>query len=316
MSVPQVLEVAIGLILIYYILGSIVSLVTQWINESLETRAAALEKYLVKIVGEHKDNKYLNDFLALPQMQSLRPIRYKSWLGVITANTEPKKVEKIPVSTLVDTYFDIVGLTANKDLSLIQLAELVDKLPDSDAKRAFISWINQGITNIDDLRSRTTAYFNGLMDQAASRFRANARSFVIMLSIGVTLLFGTDSIQLARTLWNNAELRALAAAKADMVVQQEGANASLNDLVKELGDLSIKIGWWQSVRPADNATTTDWVWFVLLKVLGLGLTAVAVSQGSSFWYDLLKKLTSPSSSSSKSSSSGGESSSSSSSSSG
>ena len=313
MSIPQVLEVVIGLIFIYYVLGSVVSLVTGWINESLETRGVALEKYLIKIVGDHKDDKYLNDFINLPQIQALQPIRYKNWWSVITATTVPKKVEKIPVSVLVDTYFDIVGLTANKDLSLIQLAELVDKLPDSDAKKAFISWVNQGITKIDDLRSRTTAYFTGLMDQAAARFRANARSFVIMLSIAVTLLFGTDSIQIARALWTNAELRALAVAKADMVVQQEGANASLDDLVKQLGDLSIKIGWWQTERPADTANTMDWVWFVVFKILGLGLTAVAVSQGSSFWYDLLKKLTSPATSSSKSSSSGGDSSSSSSS---
>ena len=51
MSIPQILEVAIGLILVYYFLGSVVSLVTQWINEFFETRAVALEKYLVKIVG-------------------------------------------------------------------------------------------------------------------------------------------------------------------------------------------------------------------------------------------------------------------------
>ncbi len=316
MTISQTLEVVIGLIFVYYVMGSIVSLITGWINESLETRGVSLERYLVKIVGAHRDNKYLNEFISLPQLQALQPIRYKHWWSVITADTKPKKIEKIPVSVLVDTYFDVVGLTANRDLNLIQLAELVDKLPDSDAKRAFISWINQGITNIDDLRSRTTAYFTGLMEQASAKFRANSRSFVIMLSIGITLLFGTDSIQLARALWTNAGLRALAVAKADMVVQEEGANASLDDLVKELGDLSIRIGWWQTERPAANATTTEWTGFILLKILGLGLTAVAVSQGSSFWYDLLKKISSPTTSSSKSSTSGGDSSSSSTSSSG
>jgi hypothetical protein len=293
----------------------VVSLVTQWINEFFETRAVALEKYLVKIVGEHPEGKYLKDFLALPQLQALRPIRYKNIFSVITSTTVPKRVEKIPASTLVDSFFDVMGLTANKkvDLSLIQLAELVDKLPESDAKRAFIGWLNQGITSIDDLRTRSTTYFNGLMEQAAEKFRANARSFVIMLSLFVTLVFGTDSIQFAQRLWTNAELRALAVAKADMVVQEEGADASLEDLIKELGDLSFKFGWWATERPAANATTEDWIWFIGLKVLGLGITAIAVSQGSSFWYDLLKKLAAPTTTSSKSSSSGGGSSSSSSS---
>ncbi len=289
MSIPQVLEVAIGLILVYYLLGSIVSLITQWINESLESRGVALERYLVKIVGD----KNLGDLLNLPQMKSLRPIRYKNFLSVFGSATEPKKIERIPVSTLVDAYFDIAGLTGNKEMNLLQLAELVDKLPDSDGKQAFIQWINQGVTTIEDLRKHTTDYFCGLLDQAAATFKANARSFVIILSIIVTVLFGTDSIQLAKTLWTNAELRAIAVAKADVVVTQEGPNASIDDLVKELGGLTIKIGWWQSERPAANATTMDWILFAVLKVAGLGMTAIAVSQGSSFWYDLLKKITSP-----------------------
>ncbi len=312
MSISQALEVVIGLIFIYYVLGSIVSLVTQWINEFLETRGKALERYLVKIVGDKK----IEDLIKLPQLQALRPIRYKNFLSVFGSVTEPKKIEKIPVSTLVDAYFDLVGLTSKENLNLIQLAELVDKLPDSEGKQAFILWIQQGVTNIDDLRKRTTAYFTGLMEQASSTFRANARSFVIILSIGVTVLFGTDSLQLARTLWTNAELRALTVAKAEMVVQQEGTDATIDDLIKELGDMTIKIGWWQTERPAAGSDVTTWISFILLKVLGLGITAAAVSQGSSFWYDLLKKITSPTTSSSSSKSSGGESSSSSSSSSG
>lgn len=312
MSISQALEVVIGLIFVYYVLGSIVSLITQWINESLETRGKALERYLIKIVGDKK----LEDLVKLPQLQALRPIRYKNFLSVFGSATEPKKLEKIPVATLVDAYFDLAGLTTREDLNLAQLAELVDKLPDSDGKQAFIKWINQGVTNIDDLRKRTTAYFTGLMEQASATFRSNARSFVIILSIAITALFGTDSIQLAQTLWTNAELRALAAAKAEMVVQQEGADATVDDLIKELGDLTIKIGWWQTQRPAAGADVMTWATFILLKVLGLSLTAAAVSQGSSFWYDLLKKITSPTTSTSSSRSSGGESSSSSSSSSG
>jgi hypothetical protein len=289
MSLPQVLEVAIGLILIYYLLGSFVSAITRWVNDTLETRAVALERYLIRIVGD----KSLGDLLNLPQIKSLRPIRYKGALSVFGSSTEPKRVDKIPLATLVDAYFDMAGLTGNKDLNLLQLAELVDKLPESDGKKAFINWINQGVTNIEDLRKRTSDYFGGLLDQASMTFKANARSFVIIFSIIITLLFGTDSLQLAQTLWTNAELRTLAAAKAQMVVEEEGADARIDDLVQELSDLTIKIGWWQSIRPAANATVTEWVWFVVLKIIGLGLTALAVSQGSSFWYDLLKKITSP-----------------------
>ena len=226
--------------------------------------------------------------------------------------TEPKKIEKIPVATLVDAYFDIAGLTAKKEMDLLQLAETIDKLPDSEGKRAFIGWINQGVTNIADLRTRTTAYFTGMMDQAAATFRARARSFVIILSIAITVLFGTDTIQLAKALWTNAELRAIAAAQADAVVAREGANADLSSIIDDLSAFSIKVGWWQTQELPANNDYMGWGWFVLFKAVGLGITAAAVSQGSSFWYDLLKKLSSPTTSTSSSKSSGGGSSSSSS----
>lgn len=291
MSIPQILEVAIGLVVVYYVLGSIVSLFTDWINEALETRGVALERYLRKIAGD----KYI-DLTNLPQIKSLQPIKYKNLLTVFGAVTEPKKVERIPSSVLVDAYFDMVGLTGKADIAADELKTIINQLPDSGGKAALLKWIDQGVTDIKDLRTRTNDYFCGILDQAAATFKANARSFVIILSIIVTVLFGTDSIQLASDLWKNAELRAIAAAQADAVLAQEGP-VSPNDLaslLEDLGTFSIKIGWWrQAENLPHNPTPADWVRFGLWKTAGLIITVAAVSQGSSFWYDLLKKISSP-----------------------
>ncbi|MBK6791550.1 MAG: hypothetical protein IPG80_03210 [Anaerolineales bacterium] len=309
MSISQALEVVIGLIFVYYVLGSIVSLITQWINEAFETRGKSLERHLKKIVGD----RHVDEFVKLPQLQALRPIRYKDAFSFITSNTEAKKLEKIPAAVLVDSYFDFVGMTASKEFEADELKALIGAFPESEGKQAMLKWVSQGVTNIEDLRKRTTVYFGGVMEQASATFRANARSFVIILSILFTLLLGTDSIQLAQTLWNNAGVRALAVAQAELVVRQDDAEARMDDLIQQLLDLNIvRIGWWQTELPPAGSTAGQWIWFSVLKVLGLGLTAAAISQGSSFWYDLLKKITTPSSSSSSSSSGGGSSSSSSS----
>lgn len=285
MSFPQVLEVAIGLILVYYLLGSLVSTMTKVITESLETRGVALQKYLKKIAGDKAI-----DLTNMPQIQALRPIRYKNWFSVFGANTEPKIVEKIPASTLVDAFFDLAGLTNKKDLSPYELLELIGQLPESEGKQAMLSWIQQGVTDINDIRKRTNDYFCGILDQAAATFKANARSFVLILSIAIVLLFGTDSIQLTKDLWANAELRAIAAAQAGAVVQQGDTPADLTNLLDDLSRLTIRIGWWQTqTLPATNLVG-DWAGFVFLKLLGLGLSVMAVAQGSSFWYDLLRRI--------------------------
>lgn len=299
MSFPQILEVAIGLIFVYYVMGSIVSTVSQMIMESLETRGLALEKYLKTIVGE----KNLGDLTNMPQIKSLRPIRYANWWNVFGAGTIEKRVEKIPVSTLVDAFFDLSGLTGKYQTSGDELLATINQLPDSEGKKAMLTWMQKGVTNINDLRSRANDYFTGILNQAAATFKANARSLVIILSIVVTLLFGTDSIALAKNLWADSTLRAVAAAQANAAAQQ-GQITDLTALLNQLGILSIKIGWWQNQDLPLQTTTVGWAEFVLLKFAGLAITAIAVSQGSSFWYDLLKKLAGQSSPPSSSGSDG------------
>jgi hypothetical protein len=291
MSFPQIFEVAIGLILIYYIMGAIVSTITQIVTESLETRGVALEKYLMKIAGDKTV-----DLTNLPQIKALRPIRYANWWNVLGAGTEEKKVEKIPADTLVNAFFDITGLTAQQSMSAEDLTGLISHLPDSEGKQALLHWIQQGVTNISDLRTRTNDYITGILNQASFTFKARARSFVIIFSLLITLLFGTDSIQLAKDLWSDAGLRAVASEQATIIAAQPGQTTDMTALFNQLGSLSFRVGWWEGQSLPSSKDFVDWLNFILLKLLGLGITAVAVSQGSSFWYDLLKKATGTSSS--------------------
>lgn len=287
MSVSQVLEVALGLILVYYVLGSIISFVTRLILESAETRGASLEQHLKRIAGDKTV-----DLTNLPQMKALQPIRYKNWLGIFGARTEPKKLEKVPVSTLVDAFFDMTGLTGRAEINADEMTSLVGQLPESEAKQAMIKWINQGVTSINDLRSRTNDYFSGILSQASATFKANARSIVIILSTILVFALGTDSIQIAKDLWNNAEMRTVAAAQASMIAQQEGGDAQdLNQIINNLSETNIRFTWWHLQDTFPQNSGTPWLEFSIFKFFGLALSTVAVSQGSSFWYDLLKKLT-------------------------
>ena len=275
MSFPQILEVVIGLILIYYILGTLVSICTQAILESLETRGVVLERYLKQLAGD-----MAIEIKALPQMQALRPVRYVHWWNIFGAATTPKRIERIPVATLVDAFFDLTGLTAQGSLNARELTTLIGKLPESDGKQALLGWVTQGVTALSELRARTSAYFGGMLTQAALVFRAKARSIVIISSVLVTLLFGTDTIQLARELWTNAGLRTVAVIEAQALTSQPEYAAAPAALLTDLSSLSFRIGWWADVNPAGATTPGEWLHYVVYKLLGLGFTAVAVSQGS------------------------------------
>lgn len=289
MSTSQILEVAIGLIFVYYVLGAVVSFVAQLILESAETRGAALEEKLKKVAGDKSV-----DLLNLPQIKALQPIRYKNWLGVFGAKTAEKKVEKIPVSMMVDAFFDVTGLTGRPEITGDELTAFVKQLPESEGKQALLKWIKQGVTDINALRGHANDYFSGILNQAAATFKSNARSIVIIFSMILVFALGTDTIQLVRDLWNNAELRSVAATEATLAAQS-GNMLNVEDIITSLSNTSMRIGWWQigDTFPAQGSGFPDWMMFIVLKIIGLSMTTLAVSQGSSFWYDLLKKLTTP-----------------------
>ena len=68
MSVSTILEIIIGLILIYYVLGVIVSAVTSWITKTLQTRAKDLEGYLNGLLD---DKDKLDEILDNPLITAL-----------------------------------------------------------------------------------------------------------------------------------------------------------------------------------------------------------------------------------------------------
>jgi hypothetical protein len=135
-------------------------------------------------------------------------------------------------------------------------------------------------------------WFDGLMEQASEKFKALARRYVILFSLALTLILGVDSIDLFKQLWSTPDLRAIAAVKAQAYIAQNGYAADTGPLLADLDALNIKIGWTSLMKNMPEPTDlVNFAKFWLLKAIGLLMTTVAVSQGSSFWYDILRKLT-------------------------
>jgi hypothetical protein len=347
MSFSTVLDVAISIVIAYYVLGLIVSFISGRVLEILETRGKLLEVYLKKIVSDKEVD--LQAFNSLPQIHALKPIRYAGLKGLLRAKTEEKRVEKIPAETLVESVFDFFELASKKleipaevqnlidqlpgeeekaalhniaDKGMEAFLNVVNKLPNSETKNSLQDWaingvliakidsipacetknhlqvmVQKGVTDLETMRARLQTWYGDLMRQASAEYKAHARRWVMLFAIVVTLLSGLDTLEYARDLWTNPNRREAAAALADQYVNTEVQDAELEPLIEELNELNMGLGWYALPEHIPtNGTTNQWISFILLKVVGLSITALAVSQGSSFWYDVLKKVSSTSSS--------------------
>jgi hypothetical protein len=287
MSISQVLEAALGLALIYYLMGLVVSWMSKFVMETFETRGRTLEGYLKRIVG----TKSLGQLLSMPQIRSLAPVRNQNWRKLFPWNIQAveKKVEKVPVNNLVDAFFDLtqIDLAARTE----DLIETVNQLPASEGKTELQRLINSGVTRASDLRAKMGLWLEGLMDQSAAMFKMYAQQFVLLFSLCLTLVLGVDSIDLFRQLWSSPDLRAIAAVKAQAYIDQKGYDADPDPLLTDLEQLTIRVGWASILKNAPPSDSlVEFVKFWLLKVIGLLITVVAVSQGAPFWYDILRKV--------------------------
>jgi hypothetical protein len=299
-ALSQVLNVALALAVIYYVMGLIVSAVTKLILETFETRGKVFQEFLKRNLLGALDNgksELLERLKHTPQVSTLKPVRFSPPLiGFFSGGTKVSDViERIPPKNLVDALFDLAGTfeSGNAKVKAV-LALLPDQLPgpggpvDFAAKKELVRLADQGFENIEEMRAKMETWFTGLMEQSAMVFKAQARRVVIALSLALTLLLGVDSIELAQKYWKNTAVAATANAQAALILgstnQENIDTVKVDELAAKLEELqAVDYRWY--ARPAD--AKDDWL---LMKILGLLVTTLAVSQGSSFWYDLIKRI--------------------------
>jgi hypothetical protein len=287
MSVSTILEIVIGLFLIYYILGLFVSAITSWFTKGLEIRANDLEKYLTELF---KDKESLDNVLKHPLINALKPIRLTPIVGFFTGGTTEYKAEKIPPATFIQALFgQTIEVGKNIDDVKKAIKDVTNTLPeDSQLRKDINRLVEDAGSDLTKLRETIASWFDGAMQKASEIYTAHARRIVIALALVITLITGADSIDIAKQLWDQPNLRAVASAKAIEVAEGSELEPDIQVLVTTLDDLELEYhnDWWNTRNTADNPNA------ILLKILGLAITWGAVSQGSSFWYDVMKKVSS------------------------
>lgn len=162
-------------------------------------------------------------------------------------------------------------------------------------------------------------WFDSSMDRVAGWYKRRTQVVLCMIAICSTVLLNVDTIQIARAISSSATLRQQLESVAVQVVEENRDDSSrmqseqLPSLVGRMqaleaeglpigfsclsipspndGDRSSGQGLSSMLnRCVDNTlgqlNSGSW----LLKVLGWGLTILAITLGAQFWFDLLQKL--------------------------
>jgi hypothetical protein len=102
-----------------------------------------------------------------------------------------------------------------------------------------------------------------------------------VVTLVVILITGVDSIEIVKALWQQPTVRAAVAARVDRLIDEQSEDGA-TAMLSELKQTQIPILWTKASIPRNPL---GWV----SKLIGLFITWIAASQGSSFWYDLLRQ---------------------------
>lgn len=218
------------------------------------------------------------------------------------------KLDEGPVRTRLQELIDLLLGEPDAQLKIIRLR--VEELPESTTKNALLGLVNFSQDDVNLLRARVEGWYDDMMKNVSLAYTKRVRRWVIVFSFIVTLFVGADTVQIARDLWEQpARQTAVVEALAPLIdaygeqVLNLQAIETLDEaeretrLAEHVTDIVAIIGGLQNLehvsitwKNPNPLARENWEEGVPLKVLGLILTWGAVSQGSSFWYDIFRKI--------------------------
>ncbi len=283
-----VLEVAIGVVFVYLLLSLLCSALGEMIEAVLHYRARNLERGISILLNDPARQGLAKDFFAHPLIKGLyqegprpsyipaRTFTLALWNMATTATTEAGAVA--------------VGVTNN----MAAIRATVGQLPNPDVRVALLTLIDEAGGDIDAARKNIEGWYDDAMDRASGWYKRRAQWILLALGLLVAIATNADSINIAQTLTHDSALRGVVVAAAEEAAKHpttpgQTPAEQARAVRLELSSLGLPFGWVNRPQADDPRGLPDGAGWVL-KVIGLLLTALAVSQGAPFWFDLLNKF--------------------------
>ena len=259
-----IIDVAIGLMFVYFLLSVITSHINELLAQWFRWRSADLEEGIRNMLA---DPDLANKVWNHPIIRSL----------AVRAGRDPSY---IPANTFSLALFDSILPSSGGPTAFESMRAQVMSLPSVSARDTLLQLLDQANGNLADARAGVEGWFNSAMDRVSGAYKQRILVVTLFVSIVITGLFGVDSIALANTLWDEPGLRSAVAGAATATSSNQNAT-NLQDAIKALNANNLPVGWGSF-----PTTWDEW----LRKVMGLILTTLAVALGAPFWFDILKKV--------------------------
>jgi hypothetical protein len=301
-----VIDVAIGLILMYLMLSLLCTVINEFIATKLSIRANTLRDALKKLIDNDDLLTKFNAHGLIASSSHASGTGSQSTLQAVSnaapGSQDPSYLASGTValaimSSLLKKPAGTAGAApVTADMTGIQTA--IAALPDSKIKDALDATLLKANGDIKRLEKGIATWFDDAMDRLSGAYKRKMKWIAMLIGLLIAVAFNADSFNVATTLWNDPDRRASTIAIATEVAKKPvPASAQPDQLEAAVKDTesmlrSLPIGWNCLAAP-DGSIGQCWKNLsppTLVQFLGWILTALALSLGAPFWFDLLNKF--------------------------
>lgn len=279
-----IIEVAIGIALLFFLLSIFCSTLNEWIAWALSLRAQTLEKGLRELI---RDPGKLDEILNHPLIAPLK--KKNRLLAGIGYRKDRLMPSYLPSRSFALALLDTV-MPAERGASptIDALRARLDGLP-SGLRAPMLAQIDAAEGKIERLRDGIEAWYDSAMERVSGWYKRRVQLILLALATAATIGLNADAYHVARTLWQEPAMRsAIADTAARAIAECAGKKleecSAIETAEQQTEALrALPIGWSNVPCPE---TGIDW----LARIFGWLVTIVAVSLGAPFWFDVLGKL--------------------------
>ncbi len=306
MFTSPILDIAITLVFVYFILAIIVSAFNEFVMTVLRIRASMLEEAIKNFIPDDGWKKICDKVLGSAYITSLqqKPNKFPSY---------------IPAQNFALALTSAVSGTKAEFLNIDGLKTFINEnVPsNSETQKLLTSLLAKSEKDFSEFQKSIEGLFNDSMDRLTGFYKRKVKKIIFFIALAISIALNVDTINITNQLWKNPMLakatadrihalatkdslshlkeRALVspseAASKDTAIQVQEVKQKI-DYMKEVYALTqevpLPMGWVQHNYP-DSSNGFDIVAW-LVKLLGIFLTTFAISLGAPFWFDLLSKL--------------------------
>jgi hypothetical protein len=322
-----ILDVAIGMVFVYLLLSLICSAANEVIESKLKNRAKSLELGIRNLLGDQglADKVYAHDLISgLFSDKQGKPsyIPSRTFALALMNTVFPDGATPAGGQAAEPGANPLVSFRAT-------VSALPADAPAAPIKKALLALIDDAQGDVNKLRANIENWYDAAMDRVSGWYKRRVHAIILVLGLVIAVALNADSAYIARHLSTDPALRNSLVSVSQVYAQKENggeagkqtpgqpaqpagesAQTRFDNNLQQLKELGLPMGWtvegddprfkgkvavdphlkWPGWHLQNANVRTEWWLQIKFHWLGWLLTALAISLGAPFWFDMLNKL--------------------------